>query len=375
MERSIYLNNGATSFPKPASVVNAIQTTLSSIPQGRGNGDAKSIKQCKENVASFFGVEDFRRIIYSQNVSYAINLFLQGVLKSGMRVAITTAEHASIIRPLNHMSEDLGIELISIPFDDNEEVDTESLSKIHHETPIDWFFFTHSSNVTGSVYNLNGIIDCCRNLDIKMGVDISQTAGLIPFNINHTDLDAFFFTGHKSLLGPVGVGCCYVKDIAKVKPVFYGGTGINSRTLFQPMDLEERFEVGTPNSISITGLSAGIDYVRERMAKHLAHKESLVEHTIKRLSDVEGINLYTTPRGKVNTGVVAFNVQGTLSVDVAAMLAKKGIIVRGGMHCAPLMHKHLGTFPNGCVRASFGHKTTFDEVDSLVDNVVQLANA
>lgn len=370
----IYLNNGATSFPKPRQVRKAIKNALSTIPQGRGNGETKSIKQHKENIAQFFGVEDPRNFIYSHNVSYAINLFLKGSLKPGMRVAITTAEHASIIRPLNHLSEDIELDLVSVPLDKDENIDLEALKNLHCKKNIDWFFFTHSSNVTGSVYDLENIISECISLGVKVGVDISQTAGLIPFHAKETQCDAFFVTGHKSLLGPVGIGCCYVKDISRVQPVLYGGTGINSRTLFQPMDLEERFEVGTPNSIGIAGMSASIDYVKKRINKHLAHKEKLVAYAMGELSDIDGLSLYATPKGRTNTGIVAFNLKGFLSVDVAELLARKGIIVRGGMHCAPLMHKHLGTFPNGCVRASFGHKTTKGDIDCLVRELRLIAH-
>tara|TARA_Y100000310_G_C20679637_1_gene815159 strand:- start:1432 stop:2559 length:1128 start_codon:yes stop_codon:yes gene_type:complete len=372
MEKEIYLNNGATSYPKPDSVIKALQDSLLTIPQGRGNGETKSIKRCKENIANFFGVDDFRYFIYSHNVSYAINLFFKGTLKPGMRIAITIAEHASIIRPLHHLSEDIGLDLVTIPLDKNEHVDLESLTEINSQKQIDWFFFTHSSNVTGSVYDLDRIIRHCNELNIKTGVDISQTAGLIPFNANEIECDAFFVTGHKSLLGPVGIGLCFVRDITQVQPVLYGGTGINSRTLFQPMDLDERFEVGTPNVIGITGLSASIDYVRERISCHFEHKNELVHYTIEKLIQFDDISLYSTSKKKRNTGVVSFNIKGMLSVDIAELLADRGIIVRGGMHCAPLMHKHLGTFPNGCVRASFGHMTTKEDINYLVDEVKRI---
>jgi len=370
----VYLNHASTSFPKPEKVTQAVSDFVNCIPGMRSGGEG-SFSESKRKISNFFGCDDPSRFLYSQNVSYAINMVLQGLLVSGMRVVVSSAEHTSILRPLYHLK-DKGLNVTVINAGDNGVFSVDAIKHVLGQHKVDFILMTHASNVTGEIYNISPIVDVAQEHGVKVILDASQTAGIIPVNVVDLGVDIMFFTGHKSMMGPLGVGGAYVKDIHLVKPVFYGGTGVNSHSLYQPLNISERFEVGTPNEMSVYALSEAVELLTTKSMSEKLENNSKLSHICKNtLKKIPKIKIYESVGGNGNTGVVLFNLAGHLSRDVSDFLRGVGIYVRGGLQCAPLMHKSIGTYPNGAVRVSFGCGNTVGDIERLFDALLELVNS
>jgi selenocysteine lyase/cysteine desulfurase len=371
----IYLNHASTSWPKPNELIKAIESCLKEPPSGRSNLTGEtSLHEAKRVIARFFNASNVEQFIFSQNVTYCINLVFKGLLLEGDSVGITCAEHASVIRPLKHMEEDVSIKLHILPINIDGSVDTQYICNWIEKNKPRVFLISHASNVLGTIYDIKTIGVACRNAGTLFFVDASQTAGSIAIDVDEIGCDALFFTGHKGMLGPSGIGGVYLRNPEIVSPVFSGGTGLNSRILYQPLDLNERFEIGTPNLLGIQGLAASLEWLSSQdWLERKAIKNSLRSYLLEKLHHVPKCIMYGN-NSLDNTGVVSFNIEGKLSSDVSEHLAGEGMVVRGGLHCAPLLHRQMGTFSTGMVRLSLGCDNTKDEMDTVYQSLLEFCS-
>jgi len=368
-KRSVYFNHAATSYPKPKSVIRAINKYLTEIAVGPGRGGhtlsrkaGRTIQEAKKIIANFFGTDEINHFMYSMNVTYAINLTLYALLRPFDHIVFTAAEHNAVLRPLRHMEKSHLIKLTCIECDKNGDLNMDQL-KLAIEKKPQLVFINHSSNVTGNIFPIQEITELCRKKGVKIAIDAAQTAGFLPLNVKKLKCDFLFFTGHKSLLGPPGIGGVYIRHPHQLKAFFAGGSGGASESIYQPLSLPEKFEPGTPNYLGLIGLAAGITYInRKGLVKLKQHKLKLLKYCLAELKKIDAVILYGKKNIKKSTPVISFNVKQLLPGQVIAKLDNYGIAARGGLQCAPLIHKALGTYPKGTIRVSFGEKNTLADV-------------
>ena len=373
----IYLNNAATSWPKPPEVLHAIQESLSSPFSGgtRGSGSAQIdyLSSGREKISDFFAVDDPDTIIFSSNATDALNTLIQGFVTSQnepFHIITTNLEHNSVLRPLYHLQQTTKISLDYVPFNNNR-VNPESIMEaVTNKTRL--VVMTHGSNVLGSVQDIRGVGEYLCDKGIFFIVDGSQTAGHIPLNLSTMNLDAYVFTGHKGLYGIPGIGGFYIRTPEKVVPVRRGGTGTDSCSLNHPEGLPERYEIGTPNYPGIASLIAGTRFIQSVGIKNIMQKaDNQTRYIIDALSSHPQVTIYN----KIpDLPIIAFNISGLNNDDVGYILARKdNIIVRTGLHCAPLVHKEIDN-GIGCIRISLSWFTSDEECRIAVDAVREIAN-
>jgi cysteine desulfurase / selenocysteine lyase len=372
----VYLNNAATSFPKPASVLEAVTRAMSSIPSepGRGTGGNEDpVADCRRVLASFFGVDDPRRVILTSGATESLNLLIMGTgLESG-HVVTTSAEHNSVLRPLARLESEGRISLTIVACDGEGRVSAEVIrSALRDNTRA--IVVTHCSNVTGAVNDLQALGDMARDEGLLLFVDASQSAGCIEIALQESTIDALVFTGHKALFGPPGTGGVVLRRGLRIAPLKVGGTGVRSESLAQPEEWPLLFEAGTPNVPGIAGLSAGVRFVKERGLGALARLRAEAGlRIVNGLRSIPGATVYTG--GSAWVPVTSFTLKNADPEDVAYILFHSfGIVARPGLHCAPLIHRNLGSFPRGSVRVSPSPFTTEQEVDRFLNAVDLLAS-
>ncbi len=343
------------------------------ITHGGGNpgrsGHAKAVEagrtvlNTRERLAELFNIKDPARIIFTKNATEALNTVLFGLLKPGDRVVTTSMEHNSVLRPLNALAAD-GV-VIDVARADNEgRVNPEDIaSKLLPGTRL--VIVTHASNVTGTVNDIARIGRHCRDHGVLFLVDAAQTAGCLPIDTAQIPLDYLACSGHKGLLGPQGTGALYVRDETNIAPLTMGGTGSLSDREVQPGFLPDRFESGTLNVPGIAGLGEGVAYVLRRGVERIStHDRRLREIFLSEISQTHEITIHGNGEGP-HTGVLSISIAGLDPSQAGELLEKRfGILSRIGLHCAPLAHRTIGTFPDGTVRLSWGPFTT--ERDILV---------
>lgn len=374
----VYLDNAATSYPKPEQVYQAVLHAMRDVGASPGRGgyrrslDASRIVfQTREAVARLFSIVDSSRIIFTHNATGALNLALQGSLKAGDHVITTSMEHNSLLRPLQALSQHgVAVSIVSAASDGL--VDPALIrQELRPETRM--IAVSHISNVCGAIQPIAQIATIAREAGVLFLVDAAQSAGCVPIDVGRIGIDLLAVPGHKGLLGPAGTGVLYVAPHVALRPIFQGGTGTNSTSADQPLEMPDGFEAGTLNLAGIAGLKAGIDFILERRIETIfQHEHALVNQAQELLSSVAGVRLYG-PRDPVAHGaVLSFTVQG---IDAAVLAAELDhgfdIAVRAGLHCAPLAHRTLGTLPGGTVRISPGWSTTSEEIAFFSDAVVQ----
>ncbi|PNU19903.1 cysteine desulfurase [Geothermobacter hydrogeniphilus] len=378
---SIYLDNAATSFPKPESVYRAVERAMRHAGGNPGRGghrfslDAgREVLETRETLARFFAVEDAARIVFTSGATEGINLALFGLLQPGDRVVTTSMEHNALMRPLYALQQ-RGIEVEQVKTGRDGIVDVSDLQRACR-VPTRLLAIGHCSNVSGSIQPLETIIPWCREHGILTLVDAAQSAGHLPLSVNRLGVHLLAVPGHKGLLGPSGTGFLYVDPELRLEPLLYGGTGINSTMRTMPEDLPERLEAGTLNVPGLAGLRAGVEYLQQQGPERLETSlNELVERLLAGLEAVPGVTLYGPARGERRGNVVSFNLAGMDPAEVGYRLEQQfGICVRVGLHCAPDAHRSLGSFPGGTVRVSPGIFTSPEQVEKLLTAVALLSD-
>jgi cysteine desulfurase family protein len=371
---AIYLDNSATSFPKPESVYQAVDRAFRTLGANPGRGghrmsleSARMVLDAREAAAELFDIEDTARIIFTSGATESINLSLFGVLKPGDRVVTTSMEHNAVVRPLRALA-DRGIKVEKVQADTTGLVSVEDIRRACREQTR-LVAMTHCSNVTGTVQPVEEVAAFCREQGILLLVDAAQSAGLLPLSVGCFGIDLLAVAGHKSLYGPPGTGLLYVAPELELEPLIYGGTGSLSHFDTQPADLPERFESGTLNTPGIAGLLAGIRFLNDVGLETLRNKEqALLADLISGLRSIDRLTVYGPETFAQHGGAVSFNCADLDPAEIGFRLDQEyDIMVRVGLHCAPDAHKTIGSFPRGTVRVSPGYFNTSDEISQLLD--------
>ncbi|MCM1989315.1 aminotransferase class V-fold PLP-dependent enzyme [Oceanirhabdus seepicola] len=368
----IYLDNAATSFPKPKEVYKEVLNCMENYAANSGRSShsmaveaASKIIDTRIELSSLFNIESPFNIIFTSNATEALNIGIKGVLKPGDHVISTVIEHNSVLRPLYYLNKK-GIELTLIDVDIKGYINIESLKKaIKKNTKA--IVINHASNVLGTIQDIKVIGKIAREAGIIFIVDASQSAGVIPIDVVRDKVDILAFPGHKGLFGPQGTGGLYIREGLKIEEYNQGGTGSESLSTEQPDILPDRFESGTLNTPGIAGWYEGIRFIKNvGIEKIREHENKLVKYLVEELKKLHYVKIYGGTDYKNRCAVVSFNLDNIDSAEVGNILNDKGIAVRTGFHCAPLIHKIIGTFDLGTVRVSPGYFNTFDDIDIIV---------
>jgi cysteine desulfurase / selenocysteine lyase len=372
--KEIYLDNAATSWPKPGSVIKAMNNYFYKIGGSSGrSGHRRAIEagrlimNARTAAAELLGVSDDSGLIFTSNATTALNLVISGIFFSDKQInsshiVTTSMEHNSVLRPVNLLKEK-GLDVTLVKADIYGQVSPKQIeAAIKSNTKL--VVVTHASNVCGTVNNIDLIGKICSDKNVPLLVDGAQSAGTLPINLDSFDIDFFACAGHKGLLGPQGTGLLYVKNKDLLSPSIAGGTGSLSDSAYQPDFMPDKFESGTPNIIGIAGLAEGCRYLLNHGVESIyEHDKKLLGIFLNELSGIRGIQLYGLETADNHTAVLSVNIDGMDSSQLGTVLEEKyGIQTRIGLHCAPLAHKTLNTFPHGTVRFSWGWATREREI-------------
>jgi cysteine desulfurase/selenocysteine lyase len=381
----IYLDNAATSWPKPPEVLKAIVDTLEHAGGNPGRSGhrlsiaaARVIYDCREKIAEHFNALDPMRVVFTANATQAINLVLRGLLKPGDNVVTTAMEHNAVMRPLRFL-EKQGINLKIAPCNTDGSLDLQQIAGlIDSRTKL--VVIIHASNVCGTILPVAEVTSIAHQYRASVLVDASQSAGVIPIDIQKNGVDLLAFTGHKELLGPTGTGGLIINpafDTGSLVPLILGGTGSRSESQEQPEDLPDKFEAGTMNLIGLAGLSAGLDWIKiEGIEKIREHAKILSSALIQGLSVIQGARVFGTHEPASSIAVVSFTLSGKSVSEVGFRLDEEyGILSRVGLHCAPAAHRTLGSFPEGTVRLSPGIFNTMEDISQVLNAIQKVARS
>lgn len=368
----VYLDNSSTTFPKPKQVIDGIYNYMLNVGGNAGRGNyANSLQsnrflyEAREIVSDFFCFSSPSNVIFTNNVTTSLNMLIKGLLKPGDHVVTSSMEHNSVLRPLISCKELLGVNLDIIDADSSGFINVSDFeSKITPDTKL--VILTQASNVTGSIQNISEVGKICREKDVFFIVDSSQGAGVLDINMNSINANAIAFTGHKSLLGPQGIGGFIIDDKLNnnCTSILHGGTGSLSYSLDQPDFLPDKFECGTHNMPGIVGLSESIKFITSTGIRTIyEHNHDLMNYLLNGLLNINDLVVYGDTTGKNITTCVSINMKSLDSSELGYLLEEEGIKTRCGLHCAPLAHKTIGTYPNGTVRLSISYFTTKEEID------------
>lgn len=370
---AVFLDNAATTFPKPESVYRALEHTLRDIGVGPGRGGygrglaaTRLVFEARETIADFFGVGDSSRLIFTHSATEALNLAVVGLLREGDHVVSTTMEHNSLVRPL-HLIGQRGVEVTWVEGDTQGFVNPCKIAAALRPTTR-LVALAHCSNVTGTIQAVGEIGVLAKQVGALLLVDAAQSAGVIPVDMAALQIDLLAAPGHKGLYGPPGSGFLSITEGIELMPLFVGGTGGYSTGLDQPEALPERFESGTMNTPAIAGLKAGIEFIRATGIDVIRkHESALVAQLREGLGEIPGVLLFGPPSPEAHGGPVSFTVAGYDAAQIAFLLDRDHeISVRAGLHCAPLAHRTIGTYPAGTVRVSPGYFNTTGDIESLL---------
>jgi len=376
-----YLDNASTTFPKPESVLqDAVRFFLAAgVAPGRATFDLATeaddmLREARLALTRLFGGTDPRRLVFGQNATDALNLVVFGMLRRGGHVVSTRLEHNSVLRPIAHCEDDFGATSTLVRFDGRGLVDPDDVRRaIRPDTRL--VVVSHGSNVTGVVQPVGEIGAICREAGVPLCIDAAQTAGLVPIDMQAMHVDVVAFTGHKSLLGPMGIGGLCVGDGVDIPHTRAGGTGVRSARRRHLDELPYRLEYGTPNLLGIAGLASGVSYIAARggVEKVWADELRLARILWEGLRDDEHVTLYCADSLEGRTPVFSFNIDGFSPEEAGTRLdVDFDVACRTGLHCAPLLHEDLGTAPGGAVRFSIGPLTTEADVRAGVEAVRSL---
>jgi cysteine desulfurase / selenocysteine lyase len=381
MDKLIYLDNGATSFPKPEEVYQQMDRFYREfgVNPGRSGYDqcmvaGNMVDDTRKLLTRFFNGTDFNRLVFGLNATDGLNLAIFGLLKDGDHAITTTLDHNSVLRPLYHLSRDNNVEVDYVPFDKKGFVTPEAIEeKIKRNTRL--VAVNHGSNVIGTVQPIAEIGALCRTRGITFLVDSSQTAGKLPIDMDKMNLDVVAFTGHKSLLGPMGTGGLYVREGVEIRHTRAGGTGVRSALRTHLDEYPFRLEYGTSNLPGIAGLNAGVTWIEQRGLHAIhEHESKLLRKLRDGLREIEGVTLYCQDDLTNHIAVLAFNVDGLEALETGTMLdVDYNIACRTGLHCAPRVHEQLGTDKiHGSVRFGIGPFNTEEDIAAAVNAVGEI---
>lgn len=375
----IYLDNAATSWPKPEAVYDTVSDAVRRGGNpGRGSSEksraaAMDISETRAALAQLFHIDEPSRIIFTLNATDAINLALQGILNPGDHVITSQMEHNAVTRPLAYL-EDAGVRVTKVETDPVSGASVDAVrDAITPDTKL--VVMTHASNVTGALNPIEEIGAVCAKAGLPFLVDASQSAGAIPIDVIKMHIDLLAFPGHKSLLGPTGTGALYVAPTVNPHPLRSGGTGVFSEVRLQPEQLPYYYEAGTPNTVGIAGLAAGARYILERSVSGIYHEEQqMLQKLIDGLTSIPKVTVYG-PLASPRAAAVSFNIEDMDCADVAMILETYyNISVRSGLQCAPDAHRMLGTFDlNGTVRVSPGPFTSDEDIDAFLGAIREIS--
>ena len=382
-EHLIYLDNAATSWPKPIAVSQAMVHFMTEMGANPGRSAhrmaveaARIVFETREIVAQFFNAPDALRVVFGANVTEALNLAICGYLRPGDHVITTSMEHNSMMRPLRAL-EKTGIELTIVRCSPEGFLQPDDIAAAIRPNTV-MLAINHASNVVGTILPLPDIGAIARKHGLLLLVDSAQTAGAYPLDMQADLIDLLAFTGHKSLYGPMGTGGLIIGervDLDRFKPLKRGGTGSRSEFEEHPDFLPDIGESGTPNGVGLAGLRAGIQWVIQQGLDNIrAHEISLTQQLLDGLLEVPGVAVYGGLKAPLQTPTISFNVADIQPSEIGFLLDDEfGILCRVGLHCAPAAHKTLGTFPTGTVRFGLGAMNTPKEVSAVVNAVQRLS--
>ena len=371
----IYLDNAATSFPRPAAVARAMTDALTRCGGNPGRAGhalalaaGRTVEGCREAIAAMLGETDATRVVFACNATDALNMAIHGVLRTGDHVVTTLLEHNSVLRPLSELSRSGAITLTIVPPDARGMIRVEDVSRaLTPRTRL--VAMTHMSNVLGVAQDVAAVGAVCRKRGVLLLVDCAQTAGHLPLTPRAWGAALLAMPGHKGLLGPHGTGALWVREDVKPAPLRQGGTGSASESMFQPRMMPDALESGTLNLPGIAGLRAGLREALAHREEAHAATAALCDGMRAELQGLPGVRVYT-PAG---ASLLSFGVAGIASQEVAAALDGMGIAVRGGLHCAPGVHRFLGTLDVGAVRVSPGIYNMREDMTALARAVEKMA--
>ncbi len=388
MDQLIYLDNAATSWPKPDNVYKFMVDfyRATGVNPGRSGFDraieaGNLLEELRARMTRFFGGDVVfpERLCFSYNATDALNLIIQGALEPGDHVITTNLEHNSVIRPINHMVRDKDVKADFIPFDQDGFVDPENIEKaIRPNTRL--VIVNHGSNVIGTVQPVSEIGKICKEHNILFAIDASQTAGMVPIDMTAMNIDVVAYTGHKSLMGSTGIGGLCIRKDVELNITRAGGTGVRSAYPYHLEDYPFRMEFGTPNMVGIAALYAGQDWIREQGGVDAIHNKemALARKLVEGFHQVDGVTVHCCDdeRLKNHLATITITIEGMDPGDVGIMLdVDFNIAVRTGLHCAPLVHKQLGIVEShGGVRFSIGPFNTEEHIDRAINAVAEIAH-
>ena len=375
----IYLDNAATTRTKPPAVAQAVLEALSSYGNcGRGGHQgalsaARAIYETREKIAALLGCPRADHVCFTQNSTQALNIAVCGLLRPGDHVISTDLEHNSVLRPLYRLR-DAGAAVDFVPADSRGRLDCGGFERLlRPETKA--IVCTHASNLTGDAVDIARVGRFAREHGLLFILDASQTAGVLPIDLAAMGIDVVCFTGHKSLMGPQGTGGLCLREGLEIRPFTVGGTGVQSYSEAQPGEYPTRLEAGTLNGHGLAGLSAALDFLSETgIARIHAHEDALARRFYEAVRDLPGVTVYGDFSAPVRAPVVTLNIGDFDSAEISDELAERfGIATRPGAHCAPRLHRALGTEEQGAVRFSWSYFNTEEETAAAAEAVRVLA--
>lgn len=375
----IYLNNAATSWPKPEAVYQAADTWLRHLSGSvnRGANQAaleagQAVLATRERLAAFFGIRETEQVVFTASATAALNLALQGLLGPGDHVVISSMEHNAVVRPL-YALRDRGVEFTIVDCAADGTLDPAAVaSALRPRTRL--ICLTHASNVTGTIMPIHKVGEIARRHRLQYLVDTAQTAGEVPLDVEAAGITLLAFTGHKGLQGPPGTGGLYIRYPETIRPLIYGGTGSNSELLTQPELLPDKYESGTINAPAIAALGAGVKFIQDTGLDRIRrHNCDLTALLLEGLRSIPAVTVYGPAEAERRVPVVSLNIQGISAGEAAAWLAEHHeIVTRTGLHCAPLAHRTIGTLATGTLRLSPGYFNTPAEIEATLAAVREL---
>ena len=399
-KEKIYLDNAATSFPKPEEVPMAVYDYMTKLGTNVNRGgyatayDTESVVfECRELIGALFHAPDYKNVVFTRNITESMNVVLKGLLHSGDHVIVSSMEHNAVMRPIRQL-EKKGVSFTRVQCESDGSLKPEKLSScLRPDTKA--VVMTHASNVFGTMLPIEEVGNFCKENGLVFILDSAQTAGVFPIDMEKMHIDILCFTGHKGLLGPQGIGGFILRDelVLKIEPLISGGTGSLSNVETVPEFMPDRFEAGTPNLPGIFGLHAALNWLRKLGEKSLSeettehcfsaalekireHELHLTEEFLNLLDPLEKegkLKIIGKKDTEMRTGVVSIQTLSRELSDTAFQLdTRYGIMTRVGLHCAPSAHKTMGTYPTGTIRFSFGFANTDKEVKLAIDALKEL---
>lgn len=374
----IYLDNAATSFPKPQEVYDALEKTQKNLAFNAGRGNYTEANKAHELIENtrreVLNYSKGRYVIFTASATHAINQLIGGFeFEEGDVIYCSPYDHNAVIRTLTAYVKMYNIQLKVLPLLPNNEIDLEKMKFLFMKDKPKYVFSSHVSNVTGYILPIKEMGEITKKYNGTFIVDGAQAFGLVDINMKSLNIDYYVFAGHKTLYGPFGIAGFICNDLAKIKPVFFGGTGTESLNVEMPEYGYERFEPSSPNVVAIAGLQAGMRWIFGKDALH--HEQVLYQYTLQRLKSIDGVIIYA--EGTYNSvGIISLNLKGYKSDELAKILSEDfNISVRGGYHCCPFIHDYLDTKQFlGTVRVSFSYFTTKEDIDVLINALLELTS-